>query len=87
MTISFELPQNIEKQARTHGADLNREAKVAYLVELHRQERITRVEVSEALDLGFHHTEQLLKEHGVGDDYTLEEFQAERAMLREAGPR
>jgi predicted HTH domain antitoxin len=87
MTISFELPQNIEQQVRTNGADLNREAKVAYLIDLYRQERITRDDLSEALDLGFHQTEQLLKEHGVGDDFTLEEFEAERALLREVHSR
>ena len=70
MTISFELPQNIEQQVRTNGADLNREAKVAYLIDLYRRERITRDDLSEALDLGFHETERLLKEHGVGDDFT-----------------
>ena len=85
MTISFDLPQEIEQQIRTNGADLNREAKVAYLVELYRQERITRDDLSESLSLGFHQTEQLLKDHGVGDDFTLEEFEAERALLREAG--
>ena len=87
MTISFELPPNLEQQARTDGADPNREAKVAYLVDLYRQERITHDDLSEALGLGFHQTEQLLKEHGVGDDFTLEEFQAERALLREVQPR
>jgi hypothetical protein len=34
--------------------------------------------------LGFHQTEQLLKDHGVGLDFTLEEFEAERAFLRKA---
>ena len=87
MTIIFELPSNIEQQVLTNGADLNREAKVAYLVDLYRRERITRDDLSEALGLGFHQTEQLLKEHGVGDDFTLEEFQAEQAFLRKAGPR
>ena len=60
---------------------------MAYLVELYRRERITRDDLSEALSLGFHQTEQLLKEHGVGDDFTLEEFQAEQAFLRKVGPR
>ena len=87
MTIIFELPPNIEQRALTNGADLNREAKVAYLVNLYRRERITRDDLSEALGLGFHQTEQLLKEHGVGDDFTLEEFQAEQAFLRKVGPR
>ncbi len=87
MTISFELPQGIEKQIQNNGADINREAKAAYLVNLYRQERITRDDLSEALGLGFHQTEQLLKEHGVGDDFTLEEFEAERAVLRGASSR
>jgi hypothetical protein len=85
MTIRFELPQNIEQRVCTSGADVNREAKVAYLVDHCRQQRITRDDLSEALDLGFHQTEQLLKKHS--DDFTLEEFEAERALLREVGPR
>jgi hypothetical protein len=35
------------------------------------------------LGLGFHETEQVLKEHGVGHDFTPEEFEAERTFLRE----
>jgi predicted HTH domain antitoxin len=85
MTITFEIPQGIEQQVRSNGADINREAKAAYLVNLYRQERITRDDLSESLGLGFHQTEQLLKDHGVGDDFTPDEFEAERALLREAG--
>jgi predicted HTH domain antitoxin len=85
MTISFEIPKAMEQQIRTNGVDLNHEAKVVYLVDLYRHERITRDDLSEALGLGFHQTEQLLKDHGVGDDFTFEEFQAERALLRETG--
>ena len=87
MTVTFEIPQAIEQQLRINGVDVNREARLAYLVELYRQERISRDVLSEALGLGFHQTEQVLKEHGIGDDFTLEEFQAERALLREAGSR
>ncbi len=83
MTISFEIPQNIEQRLHTEGADLNREAKVAYLVELYRQVRITHDDLSEALGPGFHQTEQLIKEYGVGDDFTLAEFEAERKVIRE----
>jgi hypothetical protein len=86
MTISFELPDNIEQQVRTNGADLNREAKVAYLLGLYRQDRISHAQLCEALDVSFHEAETLIKEHGAGHDFTLEEFQAERALLREVGP-
>jgi hypothetical protein len=83
MTISFEIPQTIEQRVRTGGADPNREAKEVYLIDLYRQERITHDDLSEALGLGFHQTEQLIKEHGAGDDFTLAQVEAERAVLRE----
>ena len=83
MTISFEIPRNIEQRVRTEGADPNREAKEVYLIDLYRQERITHDDLSEALGLGFHQIQQLIKEHGAGDDFTLAEVEAERAVLRE----
>jgi predicted HTH domain antitoxin len=82
MTISFELPHNIERRVRVEGADPGQEAKEAYLLDLYRRERISHDDLSEALGLGFHQMQQLIKEHGVGDDFTLEEFEAERAVLR-----
>src|SRR4051812_49842276 len=86
MTISFEPPQNIERRVRIAGADPSIEAKQAYLVDLYRQERIAHDDHSEALGLGFHQTQQLLKEHGVGDDFALEEFETECAVLRGMEP-
>jgi predicted HTH domain antitoxin len=83
MTISFQIPQNIEQHLHTEGADPNREAKEAYLIDLYRQERITHDDLSEALGLGFHQTQQLIKEHGAGDDFTLADFEAEQTVLRE----
>ncbi len=41
MTISFELPQDIEHELSTNGADLYGEAREAFLVELYRLDRIT----------------------------------------------
>lgn len=87
MTIRFDLPPSLEQQIGTAGADLNREAKEAYLVELYRQERITHDDLGEALGLGFHEIEQLLKRHGAGHDLTPEEFEAERAFLRRVARR
>jgi hypothetical protein len=46
MTISFELPQDIEQQIRTNGVDLDREARELYLVELYRQDRISHAQLS-----------------------------------------
>jgi hypothetical protein len=87
MTISFELPQTIEQQVRTNGADLNREAKVAYLLDLYRQDRISHAQLCEALDVSFHVAERLIKEHGAGHDISATEFEAEREFLRKARQR
>ena len=83
MTITFEIPPNIQQRVQSEGADLNLAAKEAYLIDLYRQGVITHDDLSETLGLGFHQTQQLIKEHGAGDDFSLEEFEAERALLRE----
>jgi hypothetical protein len=87
MTISFELPANIEQQVRTNRADLNREAKVAYLLDLYRQDRISHTQLREALDVSFHEAETLIKEHGAGHDISVAEFEAGREFLRKARQR
>jgi hypothetical protein len=87
MTIRFELPQDIEQQVRANGADLNREANVAYLLDLYRQERISHAQLREALDVSFHEAEMLIKEHGAGHDIAVAEFEAEREFLKKARQR
>lgn len=86
MSISFELPQEIEEQIRTRGADLNGEAREAYLVELYRQERITHHQLAEALGLSRLETEGVLKRHQVSSGPTLEELRAEIGLLQDARP-
>ena len=82
MIISFDLPRSLEGRVRADGVDLGREAMEAYLADLYRRERISHDDLSEALGYGFHETQQFLKDHGVGDDFTLDEFEAERDALR-----
>jgi len=82
MTISFELPQDIEQQIRTNGADLNHKAREAFLVELYREHKITQHQLGEALGLDDYETDGVLKRYGVGYDLTLEEFEQQRAFLR-----
>jgi len=84
MTITFELPQNIEQQVCTNGTDVNREAKVAYLLDLYRQDRISHAQLREALDVSFHEAERLIKERGAGHGISVEEFEEEREFLRKA---
>jgi Uncharacterised protein family (UPF0175) len=82
MTISFELPQDIEQQVSTFGADLNDIAREAFLVELYREKRITQHQLGQALGLDDYETDGVLKRYGVGYDLTLQEFEEQRTYLR-----
>ena len=82
MTISFDIPHDIEQQIRTDGVDLARDAKEVYLMEQYRQARITHRQLEAALDLGFHEAEQLLKQRDMGQDLDIEEFEVGRELLR-----
>jgi predicted HTH domain antitoxin len=86
MTISFELPQDIEQELRTNGLDLNQEAKEACLVELYRQERISHRQLAEALGLSRYETDGVLKRHKAWLELTPEELAAQAALLHDVRP-
>jgi hypothetical protein len=86
MNISFEIPPDIEQELSPTGADLNGEAKEAYLVELYRQDRITHHQLAEALGLNRVETDGVLKRYKVSPGITAEEMRAQAAALREVRP-
>jgi hypothetical protein len=86
MSISFEIPQDIEQQLRTEGTDLSRNAKEVFLVGLYRERRISQAQLSKALDLDRFETDALLKRYGVEYGLTLAEFRQEVDSLRELRP-
>lgn len=80
MTISFDIPPNIEQALRSCGQDLSQVAKEAALVELYRQDRITQFELAAALGLSRYETDGVLKRHGVTEDLlTVDEFERQVA--------
>ncbi len=87
MSISFEIPHDLEQQLRTEGMDLSHEAREAFLLGLYRDDRISHAQLREALGLSFYETERLIKARGVGHDISLEEFEEGRDLLRKARPR
>jgi hypothetical protein len=86
MTISFELPQSIEQHVGANTADVNREAKEAYLVELYRRRKISQHQFAEALGLTRVEADGVLKRHEVWLELTPEELADQAASLREARP-
>ncbi|MGO9468453.1 MAG: UPF0175 family protein [Isosphaeraceae bacterium] len=87
MTITFEIPEDIEQQIRANGADLERKAREAFLVELYREQKNTQHQLGEALGLDDYETDGVLKRYGVGYDLSLTEFEEQRAFLRAGRPR
>jgi hypothetical protein len=86
MTISFEIPPDIAHELRTDGADLSREAKEAFLVELYRQDKIAHHQLAEALGLDRYQTDGVLKRHKVSPGVTAQEIRAQAHALRDARP-
>lgn len=91
MNITFEIPRDIEEQLRAGGAELNREAREAFLVSLYREDRITHHQLGQALGLSRLETEALLKRYRVSSGVTAEEMRAQsadfQAALGETTPR
>jgi len=86
MTVTFEIPQEMERELRTNGLDMNREAKEAYLVNLYREDRISHRELAEALGLSRYQADGLLKRYRVSPNVTAEEMHAQATALKDARP-
>ena len=77
----FEIPHDIEQEISTSGADLNGEAREAFLVELYRRHRISQHQLGMALALDDYDTDGVLKRHGIELEISAEEQQSEAASL------
>lgn len=83
MSVTFQLPKELESDLRSQIEDLDSEAKESLLVELYRRDKITRIQLSQALAIDRLETDALLKEHNVTEDLlTLEEFEEDLANLQ-----
>ena len=83
MSVSFDLPENIEKQLREELGDLDAAAKEAALVELYRQGTLSHGTLAESLGISRYQLDGILKRHNVTEDLiTLEEFDEQMRDLR-----
>lgn len=81
MTISFDIPRDIERELSTSVPDLNADAREAYLVNLYREDRITHHQLAGAPGLSRLETEGVLKRRKVSSGVTVEEMRARAATL------
>jgi predicted HTH domain antitoxin len=83
MAVTFQLPADVEQRLRSETPDLDAEAKEAMLVELYRQDKLTRYELSQSLGLDRFETDGVLKKHKVTEDLpTLEELEDDLRVAR-----
>jgi hypothetical protein len=76
MSVTFQLPGELEEHLRRDVADFDAAAKEAMLIEFYRQDKISRYELSQALGLGRIETDGVLKKHNVTEDLpTTEELE------------
>lgn len=68
MSVSIILPDSFEESLRQRVHNLEQVAKESLLVELYRQERITRYELAAALGIDRFAAEELLARHRVTED-------------------
>lgn len=84
MTVSFQLPADLERELRGEFRDLEGEAKEALLVSLYRQGKLSHLALSKALGLDRFETEDVLRKHNVTEDLgTVDEYLADAATLAE----
>jgi hypothetical protein len=82
MTVSFDLPIEIETALRSGGRDPSAVLKEAALVDLYRQGAITQQQLCDGLGMNRIQVDAVLKRHDVPIDQTVEELRSEFDALR-----
>jgi len=83
MAVTIQLPADVEERLRAESPNLDSEAREAMLVELYRQDRLTRYELSQSLGLSRFETDGVLKKHRVTEDLpTSEELEQDLQQAR-----
>lgn len=85
MQLTVDIPDDIASRLSATGVDLSRRALEGFAVEELKAGRITEPELCRMLGLARIQIDGFLKSHGVFDDYTMEDFERERAALKDAG--
>ena len=85
MSVTIELPSELEASLRQQLPDLDDAAKEACLVEFYRQGQLSHSQLATALGLDRYSTDGVLKRHGVMYELTADEI-AEQVKLLSEGP-
>lgn len=86
MTVSFDLPTEIEHELRSLFGDLGKAAKDALLIDAYRQGQISIGRIAETLGMERIQAHQWLAGHNVPINYSVEDFEADRSTLNKLFP-
>lgn len=83
MSVTVELPRDIEERLRRENPNLDADAKEAYAVELFRRGQLNHFQLSRVLDMDRFATDAVLKRHQVEEQsLTSADLEADRETLR-----
>ena len=85
LTVTLNLPPDVEEKLRQDTPDLNNDVKEAYVLELFRRGTLCHYELSRILGLDRFETDAYLKRHNVFEgSLTLEDVEADLKTLHDA---
>ena len=84
LTVTLNLPPDLEEKLRRETSDLNNDVKEAYALELFRRGRLSHYELSRILGLDRFETDAYLKHHNVFEgSLTMEDVEADIKTLHD----
>ena len=86
MELTVQIPDDVARSMSASGGDLARRALEALALEEFKSGHLTKPELRRLLGFGTRYRlDGFLKSHGVYEDYTLDDFEQERAALKSLG--
>jgi predicted HTH domain antitoxin len=83
MSVTVELPKDIEERLRRENPNLVSDARETYAVELFRQGKLSHFQLSRVLGVDRFETDAVLKRHHVEErSVSSADIEADRATLR-----
>ncbi len=81
MSVTFELPKDVERDLRERFGDLGQVAKEAFLVQSYRENSLSVGQIARILQMGVIETQAWLSERGAQIDYSLQDLEEDRETL------
>ena len=81
MQVVLEIPDHLATQLQTNGRTLKQRTLEDLAVEAYRLKELSLGQFAEMLDTSINDANGILKARGISDDFSLEEFAAQRKSM------